>query len=394
MSQHLMNTYAPLPVAFVRGEGAWLWDDQGTRYLDAISGLGVCSLGHAHPQVAGVIAEQAGLLLHSGNLVRIPWQERLADRLAEITGMDRVFFGNSGAEAIECALKICRLVGHARGQENPGVIVMEHSFHGRTLAALSATGSRKVQAGFEPLVGGFVRAPFGDAEAVRTIARRCADIGAILLEPIQGEAGIRVPPPGYLAALRAVCDEHGWLLIVDEIQSGLCRTGKWYAHQHEEILPDILTTAKALANGLPVGACIARGAAAEAFTPGRHGSTFGGNPLVTRTACTVLDIMRAEDLAARAAQTGEGMLESFRRRLGPHPALRDVRGRGLMIGIELDRDVNHLKLAALRRGLLINVTHDKVIRLLPPLIIDASQAEQIVDGVCALVEELADRPDD
>jgi acetylornithine aminotransferase len=390
MSQHLMNTYAPLPVAFVRGEGAWLWDEHGKRYLDAISGLGVCSLGHAHPQVAGVIAEQAGLLLHSGNLVRIPWQERLADQLAEITRMDRVFFGNSGAEAIECALKICRLIGHARGQDNPGVIVMEHSFHGRTLAALSATGSRKVQAGFEPLVGGFVRAPFGDVEAVRTIAHRRGDISAILLEPIQGEAGIRVPPPGYLAALRAVCDAHGWLLIVDEIQSGLCRSGKWYAHQYEDVLPDILTTAKALANGLPIGACVARGAAAEAFTPGRHGSTFGGNPLVTRTACTVLDIMRAEDLAARAARMGDGMLESFRRRLASHPAVRDVRGRGLMIGIELDRDVNQLKQAALQRGLLINVTQDKVIRLLPPLIIDPAQAEQIVEGVCTLVDELGE----
>jgi acetylornithine aminotransferase len=363
MSQHLMNTYARLPVAFVRGEGAWLWDEQGKRYLDAISGLGVCSLGHAHPQVASVIAEQAGLLLHSGNLVRIPWQERLADRLAEITRMDRVFFGNSGAEAIECALKICRLVGHARGQDNPGVIVMEHSFHGRTLAALSATGSRKVQAGFEPLVGGFVRAPFGDAEAVRTIARRRGDISAILLEPIQGEAGIRVPPPGYLAALRAVCDEHGWLLIVDEIQAGLCRTGKWYAHQHEEVLPDILTTAKALANGLPIGACAARGAAAEAFTPGRHGSTFGGNPLVTRTACTVLDIMRDEDLPRRphgrrnageftatpgAAYGGAGCAR-------PRPDARHRAGPG-----------RQSPGTALERGLLINVP-DKVIPL-PPII--------------------------
>lgn len=388
MNQHLMNTYAPLPVAFARGEGAWLWDEEGKRYLDAISGLGVCSLGHAHAQVAGVIAEQAGLLLHSGNLVRIPWQERLADRLAEVTGMERAFFGNSGAEAVECALKISRIVGHARGLDNPAVVVMEESFHGRTLAALSATGSRKAQAGFEPLVGGFVRAPFGDADAVRTIARRRRGISAVLVEPIQGEAGVRVPPAGYLEALRSICDEHGWLLIVDEIQCGLCRTGKWYAHQHERIQPDILTTAKALANGLPIGACVARGAAAEAFTPGRHGSTFGGNPLVCRAACTVLDIMREQDLAGRAAQTGGTMLAEFRRRLGRHPAVRDVRGRGLMIGIELDREVNHFKQAALQRGLLLNVTQEKVIRLLPPLIIDADQAAQIVDGVCALVDEL------
>lgn len=383
-----MNTYAPLPVAFARGEGAWLWDEHGRRYLDAISGLGVCSLGHAHPQVARVIAEQASLLLHSGNLVRIPWQERLADLLAEVTGMERVFFGNSGTEAIECALKISRIVGHARGLDTPGVVVMEHSFHGRTLAALSATGSRKAQAGFEPLVSGFVRVPYADAEAVRTIARRRRDICAVLVEPIQGEAGVRVPPPGYLRELRAVCDEQGWLLILDEIQAGLCRSGKWYAHQHEAIVPDILTTAKALANGLPVGACVARGAAADAFTPGRHGSTFGGNPLVSRTACTVLEIMRDEDLAGRAARTGGEMLEAFRRRLGEHPAVRDVRGRGLMIGIELDRDVNRFKQAALERGLLLNVTQDRVIRLLPPLILDTDQAQQIVDGVCALVEAL------
>ena len=387
-STHLMNTYAPLPVAFARGEGAWLWDEDGKRYLDAIAGLGVCARGHAHPELARVIADQAGLLLHTGNLVRIPWQERLADRLAEVTGMDRVFFGNSGAEAIECALKITRILGHERGLDVPAVIVMEHSFHGRTMAALSATGSRKAQAGFEPLVTGFVRAPFGDIEAIRAIAGRRKDVAAVLVEPIQGESGVRLPPPGYLAELRTLCNRHGWLMIVDEIQSGLCRSGKWYAHQHEDLLPDILTSAKALANGLPIGACVARGAAAEAFTPGRHGSTFGGNPLVTRAACTVLDIMSSEDLAARATATGEAVLASFRERIGSHPAIAEVRGRGLMIGIEATRDVNALKQAALERGLLINVTQDKVIRLLPPLIIDDAQAEQIVDIVCTLLESL------
>jgi acetylornithine aminotransferase len=387
-STHLMNTYAPLPVAFARGEGAWLWDEDGKRYLDAISGLGVCSLGHAHPELARVIAEQAGLLLHTGNLVRIPWQERLADRLAEVTGMDRAFFGNSGAEAIECALKITRIVGHDRGLDTPAVIVMEHSFHGRTMAALSATGSRKAQAGFEPLVTGFVRAPFGDIEAIRAIAGRRKDIAAVLVEPIQGESGVRLPPAGYLAEVRALCNRHGWLMIVDEIQCGLCRSGRWYAHQHDQLVPDILTSAKALANGLPIGACVARGAAAEAFTPGRHGSTFGGNPLVARAACTVLDIMRSEDLAGRAAATGEAMLARFRERLGPHPAVAEVRGRGLMIGIEANRDVNPLKQAALDRGLLINVTQERVIRLLPPLIIDDAQAEQIVDTVCTLIENL------
>jgi len=389
MSTHLMNTYAPSPVAFVRGEGAWLWDDDGKRYLDAISGLGVCALGHAHPAIARVIGEQASTLIHTGNLFRIPWQEKLAEKLAGITGMDRVFFGNSGAEAIECALKIARATGHEKGIDNPGVIVMDHSFHGRTMAALSATGSRKVQAGFEPLVSGFVRAPFNDVDAIENIAQRSNSITAILLEPVQGEAGIRVPDPGYLSKLRTICDENDWMLIVDEIQSGLCRTGRWYAHQHEDMLPDVLTTAKALANGLPIGACVARGEAAEALSPGRHGSTFGGNPLVSRTACTVLDLMRAEDIAGRAQLTGDFMLKSLHSRLESMAQVREVRGKGLMIGIELVSDANHLRNRALEQGVLLNITRDHVIRLLPPLIIDRDQAEQIVDVVCSLVEELA-----
>jgi acetylornithine aminotransferase len=388
MSKHLMNTYAPLPVAFERGEGAWLWDDNGKRYLDAISGLGVCALGHAHPQVTAVISEQAATLMHTANLARIPWQEELADRLAGITGMDRVFATNSGSEAIECALKITRILGHESGLDNPGVVVMENSFHGRTLAALSATGSRKAQAGFEPLVSGFVRAPFGDVAAIRKIAQGSNEVAAILVEPIQGEAGIRVPPPGYLESLRSICDQQGWLLIFDEIQSGLCRTGKWYAHQHEQVNPDILTTAKALANGVPIGACVARGEAADAFTPGRHGSTFGGNPLASRTACTVLDIMRSLDLPGMAARTGGQIFEGFRSRLKDDSRVRDIRGRGLMIGIEMDCDVNQLKFDALEKGLLLNVTHNNVIRLLPPLIIDQAQAEQIIDTVCKLIDSL------
>ena len=387
MNSHLMNTYAPLPVSFVRGEGAWLWDDDGNRCLDAISGLGVCALGHAHPELARVISEQAATLIHTGNLVQIPWQEKLAERLARVTGMDRVFFGNSGAEAIECALKIARALGHEKGMDKPGVVVMEGSFHGRTLAALSATGSRKAQAGFEPLVSGFLRAPFGDSEAVAKIGGSAGEIAAVLVEPIQGEAGIRIPPAAYLAELRSICDENGWLLIFDEIQSGLCRSGKWYAHQYEDLQPDILTTAKALANGLPIGACVASGAAAEALSPGRHGSTFGGNPLVCRAACTVLDIMSAEKLPERAAKSGDAMLAAFRSRLQGDPRVREIRGRGLMIGIELENDANHLRQLALERGVLLNVTQDRVIRLLPPLIIDEAQAEQISEVVCSLVEE-------
>ena len=387
MSGHLMKTYAPLPVAFERGEGAWLWDEAGNRILDAISGLGVCALGHAHPTLARVISEQAATLIHTGNLVRIPWQDQLADRLAVITGLDRAFFGNSGAEAIECALKIARAIGHDRGLANPSVIVMENSFHGRTMAALSATGSRKAQAGFEPLMSGFVRAPFGSAESVRQIGQQHGEVVAVLVEPIQGESGVRTADPGYLAELRAICDENEWLLIVDEIQCGLCRSGRWYAYQHEEVLPDILTSAKALANGLPIGACVARGAAAEALTAGRHGSTFGGNPLVSRAACTVLDIMRDEDLASRAATMGERIMGGFRQRLGDVPAVLDIRGMGLMIGLEIGHGVGHLRQKALDRGVLLNVTQERVIRLLPPLIIDEEQADMIVDVVSRLVLE-------
>ena len=388
MSDHLMNTYAALPVAFERGQGAWLWDDNGKRYLDAISGLGVCALGHAHPDVTRVISEQAGTLMHTANLARIPWQEKLADSLADITGMDRVFVANSGTEAVECALKITRILGHENGLDKPGVIVMENSFHGRTLAALSATGSRKAQAGFEPLVSGFVRAPFNDLQAIERIAQGSNEIAAILVEPIQGEAGIQVPAPGYLEALRSICNRQGWLLIFDEIQSGLCRTGKWYAHQHEDVKPDILTTAKALANGFPIGACVARGAAAEAFTPGRHGSTFGGNPLASRTACAVLDVMRSEGLPDHVSRIGDSLFKGFRTRLASDSRVQDIRGRGLMIGIELDRDVNQLKFDALEKGVLLNVTRDKVVRLLPPLIIDQAQADQIVDTVSSLIEAL------
>lgn len=388
MNDHLMNTYAPLAIAFERGEGAWLWDEDGKRYLDGVAGLGVCALGHAHPEVAKAVADQASKLVHTANLARIPWQEKLADRLCGLTGMDRVFFGNSGAEANECALKIARLAGHEKGIDKPGVIVMDKSFHGRTMAALSATGNRKVQAGFEPLVGGFVRAPFDDAGAVENIARHNPDIVAVMVEPIQGESGVQVPDAGYLSRLRQVCSEHGWLLILDEIQSGLCRTGKWYDHQHEDLLPDVLTSAKALANGLPIGACAARGRAAQLMKPGSHGSTFGGNPLVTRAACTVLDVMESEDIAGRAAATGKAMMDAIRERLGDDERVKDIRGRGLMIGIELDRSAAPVKEHCMESGVLVNVTQDNVVRLLPPLIIDDEQAGMIVDAVCGGIEVL------
>ena len=388
MSDHLMTTYAPIPVAFERGEGAWLWDTDGRRYLDGVAGLGVCALGHAHPAVAKTVSDQAAKLVHTANVARIPWQEKLADRLAGITGRDRVFFGHSGAEANECALKIARLAGHAKGIDNPCVIVMNKSFHGRTMAALSATGNRKVQAGFEPLVSGFVRAPFGDAEAIEQIAAHNKDVVAVMAEPIQGESGVQVPDNGYLTQLRHICDENGWLLILDEIQSGLCRTGRWYDHQHEGVPPDVLTSAKALANGLPIGACMASGKAAELMKPGSHGSTFGGNPLCSSAACTVLDVMESEGIAARAATTGAAMIEALRSRIGDDERVKDIRGRGLMIGIELDRDATPVKTHCLDKEVLVNVTQETVVRLLPPLIIDEEQASMIVDAVCSGVEAL------
>jgi acetylornithine aminotransferase len=388
MSDYLMDTYARLPVAFARGEGAWLWDEDGKRYLDATAGLGVCALGHAHPVVAKAICEQAGTLIHTANLARVPWQEKLAEKLCRVAGMDRAFICNSGTEAIECAFKICRLKARDRGIDAPEVVVMEDSFHGRTMAALSATGSRKVQSGFEPLVSGFVRVPYGDIEAMKELAGSRPHVVAVLLEPIQGESGVRVPPPGYLRALRELCDGQGWLLVCDEIQTGLARTGNWFACQHEEVRPDLMTSAKALANGVPIGACMGSGEAAEAFTPGRHGSTFGGNPLACRTACTVLDLMEELRLPERANRLGQFIMAEFQAKLKGNDAIVDIRGRGLMIGIEVDREVNDLKTAALEKGLLMNVTHDNVVRLLPPLIIDDEQAALIVETVSGLLNSL------
>ena len=389
MSDYLMNTYARLPLAFVRGEGAWLWDEDGKRYLDAVAGLGVCALGHAHPVVTRVISEQAATLIHTANLAQVPWQDKLAEKICKIADMERVFICNSGLEAIECALKICRIIAHNRGIHAPEIIVMEDSFHGRSLAALSATGSRKVQAGFEPLVGGFIRVPFGDAKAVEDIAANRPNVMAVLLEPIQGESGVRIPPQGYLSKLREICDRRNWLLVLDEIQTGVGRTGRWYDCQHEGVRPDLITSAKALANGVPVGACMGCGEAAEAFSPGRHGSTFGGNPLACRTACTVIDLISEMGLLERVTAMGDAMLRGLQDKLRGNESIVDIRGRGLMIGIEVDHDINHLKTAALERGLLMNVTRDRVVRLLPPLIIDDDQAAFIVETVTDLLNDLA-----
>lgn len=386
MTDPIMHTYGQLDVTFDKGEGAWLVDDQGKRYLDALSGLAVTSLGHAHPAVTATITQQASALLHTSNLYHISAQEKLAAKLAEVSGMDNMFFANSGAEANECAIKISRLYGKQKGIDLPTIIVTEASFHGRTLATLTATGSRKVQAGFEPLVNGFARAPYDDIESIRKIGKSNNNIVAIMVEPIEGEGGIVVPDAGYLGELRKICDENQWLLVLDEIQTGNGRTGTYFAYQQAGILPDVVTTAKGLANGVPIGVCLARGKAASVFKPGNHGSTFGGNPLACAVGSTVVDEIINKNLAERAAMLGERMMNRFRERLGGMNNVKDVRGKGLMIGIELDSPCGDLVGKALGRGLLINVTADKVIRLLPPLIISDAEADQICDIVCELVE--------
>ncbi len=389
MSSAIMDTYARLDVSFTHGEGCYLFDTAGERYFDAIAGIGVNALGHAHPAVTAAICEQSGKLIHTSNLYHIELQEKLADKLAEVAGIDTCFFGNSGAEANEAAIKLARLYGHQRDISNPSIIVMEHSFHGRTMATLTATGNRKIQAGFEPLVSGFVRAPYNDIEAIEKIAENNADVVAILVEPIQGEGGVKVPDVGYLAGLRALCDQHGWLLILDEVQSGNCRTGSWFACQAEQVKPDVMTTAKALANGVPIGVCMASGAAATVLQQGNHGSTYGGNPLACAAALAVIDTMQQEDLAARAASLGTQLQQRLRELLESQPLVADIRGRGLMIGIELTVPCGELVNKALARKLLINVAAGNTIRLLPPLIMTDQQADKLAADVAQLIHEFA-----
>ena len=386
-STALMDTYARLPIAFARGSGVYLFDEEGKRYLDALTGLAVAGLGHAHPRVTAAIAAQAESVMHTSNLYRIRAQEKLAERLVRISGMERAFFGNSGAEANECAIKLARIVGHQRDIKLPQVIVVENSFHGRTMGTLTATGSRKVQAGFEPLLAGFVRAPFDDVKAIEKIAANTDDVIAILVEPIQGEAGIIVPKAGYLTALRRICDERRWLLMLDEVQTGNGRTGRYFCYQHEGILPDVVTTAKGLANGVPIGVCLARGEAATAFHPGNHGSTFGGNPLACAAALAVLDVIDDERLLERAAALGDRMQARFRAALDGDNRVVDIRGKGLMLGIELATPCGDLVKRALAKGLLINVTHERVIRLLPPLIMSDADADRVADKVVTLIRE-------
>lgn len=388
---HLMQTYSPQPVAFARGEGAWLWDTEGKRYLDALAGIAVNGLGHAHPALTRAIAEQAARLIHVSNLFTVPEQERAAAKVCELAGMDNAFFANSGAEANEAAIKLARLHGHQRGIENAQIVVMEKAWHGRTLATLSATGSRKAQAGFEPLMGGFLRVPYDDIGAIERIAEN-PSIVAVLLEVLQGEGGIHVAHTEYLKRLRQICDERGWLLMIDEVQSGIGRTGKWFAHQWSGVVPDVITLAKGLASGVPIGACLARGVAAKVFKPGNHGTTFGGGPLVSVAALTTLEVIERDGLLAHAQRMGEIIQGGLKKALAGVAGVREIRGMGLMIGIELDRPCGEVVRRALEAGLVVNVTAESVIRLLPPLVIRKEEAEQVVALLAPIVKAFLAQP--
>ena len=390
MTTHaIMPTYGRLDVEFIKGEGCWLIDKDGRRYLDALSGLGVVALGHAHPAIAEAITAQGGALLHTSNLYRIPNQERLADRLAALSGMENMFFSNTGAEACECAIKIARLYGHQKGIAEPAIIVADNAFHGRTMATLTATGNRKVQAGFEPLVSGFVRVPFNDLESIKQAATHNQNIVAVFIEPIQGEGGIQVADQAYLQGLRALCDDQDWLLMIDEVQSGNGRTGQFFSYQHADILPDVVTTAKGLANGVPIGVCLAANQAAHVLGPGNHGSTFGGNPLSCAAAHAVLDVFEREQIVSRAASMGQYLRNKLASALQGVNGVKEIRGQGLMIGIELEVDCAELVGQALEEGLLINVTAGSVVRLLPPLILSEEEADQISEVLGRLIKGLS-----
>ncbi len=389
MSQHLMNTYSRQPVTFTHGHGVWLYDQQGNKYLDALSGVAVNGLGHAHPKLVSAISEQAAKLIHVSNIYHIAEQERLADKLCEISGMDKVFFCNSGCEANEAAIKLARLYGHQKGIANPEIIVMEKAFHGRTLATLSATGNRKTQAGFEPLVSGFVRVPFDDIDAVKQVAQHNSNVVAVLVEPVQGEGGINIPhdAKAYLEELRKICDAKGWLLMLDEVQSGIGRTGTWFAFQHTNIKPDVMSLAKGLGSGVPIGACLAHGPAADVFTYGKHGSTFGGNPLATAAGFATLETIEQDGLCQHAEQIGNWIANAFKAEFSDVAGVVTVRNAGLMIGIELDRPCSELVKQALEVGMLINVTADTVVRLLPPLVINQAEAQELVSRLAALIKQ-------
>lgn len=388
-SSSLMATYNRADTAFEMGQGAWLFDTNGNKYLDLLSGIAVCGLGHNHPAVTHAIRDQAGRLLHTSNLYEIPLQTELANRLTAISGMDKVFFCNSGAEANEAAIKLARLHGHNQGINTPNIIVVDSAFHGRTMATLTATGNRKAQAGFEPLVSGFIRAPYDDVEAIKSIASSTQNVVAIFVEPIQGEGGVHVPAANYLNELRSICDDNNWLLMLDEVQTGNGRTGKYFAYQHNGILPDVVTTAKGLGNGVPIGACLAHGKAADVFQPGTHGSTFGGNPLVCAAALATVDTLIHDKLIERAETLGKRIVDGLVASFEGANYITDIRGKGLMIGIELNEPCSELVMLAKAKGLLINVTAGSVIRLLPPLTLTDEEADLAVDAISKLIKVYA-----
>lgn len=387
MTHHLMNTYGRLPVAFTHGEGCRLFDESGKSYLDAMAGVAVNTLGHGHPRLVKAIADQAARLIHTSNLYRIREAEQLSNRLAALAQMEEVFFCNSGCEANEAAIKLARLYGHQQGIDQPAIIVMEHSFHGRTLATLSATGNRKVQAGFEPLVSGFVRVPFDDIGAIEQVAARNPNVVAVLFEPVQGEGGIHAVHPEFMRNLRTICDQQNWLFMVDEVQCGIGRTGVWFAHQQAGVLPDVMSLAKGLGSGVPIGACLATGRAAGVFKPGNHGSTFGGNPLACTAGLTTLDVIESDGLLARAATLGASLRDQFGAALSGVAGIVEVRGNGLMLGIELDRPCGDIVKMALEAGLLVNVTADKVVRLLPPLVMTDAEGVELVSGLVPVIRK-------
>jgi acetylornithine aminotransferase len=384
----LMNTYGERAAKLVKGEGVWLWDDEGNKYLDALSGIAVCGLGHSHQAISEAITSQSDTLVHCSNFFSVPNQELLAEKLCDISGMETVFFGNSGAEANEAAIKIARLFGQKKGLKLPTVLVMDNAFHGRTLATISASGGRRVQAGFEPLVSGFARGPFDDIAALQKIADNNANICAVFVEPIQGEGGIRVPSANYLKELREFCDSRDWLLMLDEVQTGNGRTGRYFCYQHSDIIPDVVTTSKGLGNGVPIGACLASGQAAHLMQPGNHGSTFGGNPLACAAALATIESIEHENLLARATSIGERVISGFKRELCDVSHVREIRGLGCMIGIELDRPCKELFSAAMEQGLIINVTSDSVIRLLPPMIFSDDDVDMLISTLVPLIKNI------
>ncbi|MFY2952069.1 aspartate aminotransferase family protein [Achromobacter ruhlandii] len=393
MTSPLANIYARLPVSFTHGQGVWLWDAQGRKYLDALAGIGVSCLGHAHPRLVAAISEQAARVIHTSNIYEVPQQTELAARLAALSGMRDVVFNNSGSEANEAAIKLARYYAYQRGNSHAHIITMDSSWHGRTLATLAATGSDKARKGFEPLPSGFIQVPYNDAAAIRAAGDAEPRVAAVLLEALQGEGGIRPSDAAFLREVRQLCTERGWLLMIDEVQSGIGRTGKWFAHQWADIVPDVMTLAKGLAGGVPIGAMLAAGPAAGVFTPGSHGTTFGGGPLVCAAGLAVLDALESENLLDNAHTVGGHLKARLAQELAGLPGVADVRGRGLMLGIELARPCGVLALRALEAGLLINVTRDRVIRLLPPLVLSRAEADRIVDILAPLIRQfLAEHP--